>query len=324
MLRIAKNKVKEETLSKMAVFDDEEGALTEERERPKVRVRHPRIVTNAERETEAVREEEEDVFSFKGRNLFSLPEVDEAVDDDMIDFFEERGEVAEPLLGGSNERELHPSDSVSELPSSTAQEQRLEESALGQGIPPASSLAENSPVESLELVEELPDVSSPVIEVPAVKKEYYDIRANVIKSIETFQKLNTGLCVTDVEISYNADDVSKIELLRDGSILLPNQRVYFGPIAEDWDSLFEVRVPRGKECELELGVHFALPDNYAIEFSGNDLMRDKHGLELADGKVLLTRQEALLPIVIRLRSISDVSYIAKYSKIIQCKLKQLD
>lgn len=356
MLGIPKRTPEEDNLAKMTAFEAgedlsigrkkknfvEEESLdlsTDESVLPKVRVRHPRIVGGDGKKT-AVEDEDESVFAFKGKNLFNMPEAEESESSDsLINMFgmdEEEQEDAVKAEEAPLMQLFNQSDSTKNVEEDEAQDSLVagqdsmlnqKETASEQPIVPRETQENKG-----EFIEELPSIEelTPVREDAAIPDSKSTATHNtsvsdkVIRSVQNFLKLNSGLSTDDVEIRYTSDDIEQVELLKDGGILLPNKRVYFGPIEEAWDELSEVRVPRGKELELELGVSFILPDNFALEFLSTDLMRDKHGLELADGKVLLTRQEAFLPVVLKLRSVSDVSYVSKFGKIVQCRLKQLD
>lgn len=300
---------------------------------PKVRVRHARVVEKTEEELKP------EPLIFNGSNLFDVPKVEteeEEKPSTVFSFF------AEP----DDEPEEEPVQETTEVLKErlVPEQESREEPEKEQLVPPpveeqiASEEQKSEPevfvfetgTQEPEPEEEGPKPEELVSRVPekgavsTTRRVSFSVLEKVRRSVGNFTKMNNGVTSDDVEIRYAEDELEPVDVLKDGTLLLPNRRVYLGPMVQPWDSMSEVRIPRGQEVELDVGVSFLLPENYALEVYGADSMCDKHGLVLSDGKVLMSRQEAYFPIVLKVKAISDVSYISKLGKVVQCRLVPLE
>ena len=138
--------------------------------------------------------------------------------------------------------------------------------------------------------------------------------------IAIYNSRNSGVASEDIQVRYYHDNMSEVLTTEDGRLILPNQRIYYRGFTEEWDSVNEVRVPNGAEFELDLGIGIFLPDGYELELAGVRELRTKYELELVDGVVHLSRQNAMFSIVVPMRAVGDMSYIQKHKSLIQARL----
>lgn len=138
--------------------------------------------------------------------------------------------------------------------------------------------------------------------------------------IAIYNSRNSGVASEDIQVRYYHDNMSEVLTTEDGRLILPNQRIYYRGFTEEWDRVNEVRVPNGAEFELDLGIGIFLPDGYELELAGVRELRTKYELELVDGVVHLSRQNAMFSIVVPMRAVGDMSYIQKHKSLIQARL----
>ena len=138
--------------------------------------------------------------------------------------------------------------------------------------------------------------------------------------IAVYNSRNSGVVSEDIQIRYYHDNMNEVQTTEDGRLVFPNQRVYYRGFTEEWDRVNEVRVPKGAEFEVDLGIGVFLPDGYELELAGVRELRTKYELELIDGVVHLSRQNAMFPIVVQLRAVGDMAYVQKHKSLIQARL----
>lgn len=138
--------------------------------------------------------------------------------------------------------------------------------------------------------------------------------------IAIYNSRNSGVASEDIQVRYYHDNMGEVLTTEDGRLILPNQRIYYRGFTEEWDRVNEVRVPNGAEFELDLGIGIFLPDGYELELAGVRELRTKYELELVDGVVHLSRQNAMFSIVVPMRAVGDMSYIQKHKSLIQARL----
>lgn len=138
--------------------------------------------------------------------------------------------------------------------------------------------------------------------------------------IAIYNSRNSGVASEDIQVRYYHDNMSEVLTTEDGRLILPNQRIYYRGFTEEWDRVNEVRIPNGAEFELDLGIGIFLPDGYELELAGVRELRTKYELELVDGVVHLSRQNAMFSIVVPMRAVGDMSYIQKHKSLIQARL----
>ena len=142
----------------------------------------------------------------------------------------------------------------------------------------------------------------------------------VQNTIAIYNSRNSGVTSEDIQVRYYHDNMNEVLTTEDGRLILPNQRIYYRGFTEEWDRVNEVRVPNGAEFELDLGIGIFLPDGYELELAGVRELRTKYELELVDGVVHLSRQNAMFSIVVPMRAVGDMSYIQKHKSLIQARL----
>lgn len=194
---------------------------------PKVKVRHPRVIQSEETQPDEV---EDTSFIFNGKNLFGIP-TDDAEDGELesepINFFEseesEEKELPEPamLAGNDGKKETENSSelqsfefaeddvpAVSEEPADFAQDNYVgDEAGAGKeflGDEPVTQQQAGSREESK----------------PEQQKHRTDVITHLANSVSKFKKLNSGLASEEVEIRYQEDGLTQVEVLKDGAIIV--------------------------------------------------------------------------------------------------------
>lgn len=142
----------------------------------------------------------------------------------------------------------------------------------------------------------------------------------VQNTIAVYNSRNSGVTSEDIQVRYYHDDMNEVLTTEDGRLIFPNQRIYYRGFTEEWDRVNEVRVPNGAEFEVDLGIGIFLPDGYELELAGVRELRTKYELELIDGVIHLSRQNAMFPIVVQMRAIGDMAYVQKHKSLIQARL----
>lgn len=236
-------------------------------------------------------------------------------------------------------------ESAESIVPKSAVKEPVEESVEEPVEEPAVKLTETSITESVETPmaepEEAPAPEQAVVE--EVSEETAKRRSDAQKSLDRilaggdrtrrdsllrrvqnviaiYNSRNSGVASEDIQVRYYHDNMSEVLTTEDGRLILPNQRIYYRGFTEEWDRVNEVRVPNGAEFELDLGIGIFLPDGYELELAGVRELRTKYELELVDGVVHLSRQNAMFSIVVPMRAVGDMSYIQKHKSLIQARL----
>lgn len=142
-------------------------------------------------------------------------------------------------------------------------------------------------------------------------------------AISDYNDKNTGIFSDDVSVRYEDDNSIAVKITSDGRMCLPNRRLFKEGHVVPWDFVNEIRIQKGMEVELDLGVSFLLPNHYALEIFGISDMRNKYGVELVNGVQRLNRQTAMQPITLVLRALDDLAYVQHYQSIVQARLVQV-
>lgn len=134
----------------------------------------------------------------------------------------------------------------------------------------------------------------------------------------------SGSKYTNAKIVFeDADSEKAAQHLPNGEILLGNARVYGKDgMPKKWNKIFEVPMHCGEEIELDLGVHFEIPDGYGVELYAREELSTKFGLEVIS-KLYFDPKLAALPITVRLRACKNTSYLAKFQKVFVAKVVRL-
>lgn len=236
-------------------------------------------------------------------------------------------------------------ESAESIVSESAVKGPAEESAEEPVEEPAVKLTETSITKSVETPMAEPEETSAPVQavVEEVSEETAKRRSDAQKSLDRilaggdrtrrdsllrrvqntiaiYNSRNSGVASEDIQVRYYHDNMSEVLTTEDGRLILPNQRIYYRGFTEEWDRVNEVRVPNGAEFELDLGIGIFLPDGYELELAGVRELRTKYELELVDGVVHLSRQNAMFSIVVPMRAVGDMSYIQKHKSLIQARL----
>lgn len=236
-------------------------------------------------------------------------------------------------------------ESAESIVSESAVKEPAEESAEEPVEEPAVKLTETSITKSVETPMAEPEETSAPVQavVEEVSEETAKRRSDAQKSLDRilaggdrtrrdsllrrvqnviaiYNSRNSGVASEDIQVRYYHDNMSEVLTTEDGRLILPNQRIYYRGFTEEWDRVNEVRVPNGAEFELDLGIGIFLPDGYELELAGVRELRTKYELELVDGVVHLSRQNAMFSIVVPMRAVGDMSYIQKHKSLIQARL----
>lgn len=149
-------------------------------------------------------------------------------------------------------------------------------------------------------------------------------KSNLLHSLQNniaiYNSRNSGVIADDIQIRYYNEGGCEVQMTDDGRLILPNQRVYYKGMMEDWDRVSEVRIPKGAEFEVDLGIGIFLPDGYELEIAGVRELRTKYGLEVVNGIIHLSRQDAMFSIVVPMHAVDDLAYVQKYKSLVQARL----
>lgn len=136
------------------------------------------------------------------------------------------------------------------------------------------------------------------------------------REITTYNERNTGVFLDTADFKY-CDGVAKAAI-KDDAMLLPIRKVYLNGMAVDFDRVGEVRIPEGVDVELDLGVSVVMPDNVELALSTAPEVERKFGVTVRS-KTVLRRQDALFPIVVKMRVLDTIAYISKYHGVIEAR-----
>lgn len=137
--------------------------------------------------------------------------------------------------------------------------------------------------------------------------------------IALYNSRNGGACADDITIKYSDDSLLQVDMTANGTLTLPNYRVFSDGRMVEWDNINELRIPKGATVELDLGVSILLPDFYELELISVHDLRTKYGLMMQQ-PVKVSRQNAMFPLTVILTAVEDLAYIQKFRSIIQARI----
>lgn len=121
---------------------------------------------------------------------------------------------------------------------------------------------------------------------------------------------------TDEEVSVVFDDDNHQELVFDteepNKFFLPNAWVYAQDKQQMWNTVCEVRIPRGKIVEIDFGLSIQLPEGCGLELQMVPGCSEKYGLRWVNGKPYYSAKEAAEGITVEVQGCTDTSYVAEY------------
>lgn len=182
--------------------------------------------------------------------------------------------------------------------------------------PSIFAMSEEEPEDELE---EEP-VAEPE-EEPAIEPEEgaVDVLGRLVEVSSVYFSGHTfageGKCI----LVYSDESVDSIIITEDLNIQLPTYRVYVNGRLQEWDRLFEVKIPAGSLVEVETGVRLSVPGLVKVKLSASEDLMDKYSLEHIDDDRILSEDELKEPVVMSFRA-CEGAYLSKVGRVIECQL----
>lgn len=176
-----------------------------------------------------------------------------------------------------------------------------------------------------EVVEAVEPISEEVEETESVVTPWIDTR----KGIDVLQRLSEDTaeyqsrsvpCDSEFcELLYKDRQVPRV-VTESGRLKLASYRVYVNGVEQDWDRLYEIKVPKGSRIDVETGVGIVLP-KYAtlvVEIAESTLAKFSLKQEV-NSKKQYSACEALDPIVVSFIA-EEGAYLSKIGRVVECQV----
>lgn len=118
-------------------------------------------------------------------------------------------------------------------------------------------------------------------------------------------------------IYYESPEIRNVTL-DDHELILPISRVYVDGVLQQWDDIFEVKLPADAKVEVETGVHLAIPEQFDLAVEIDDFNKEKFEVDLKTTSV--TSKDAMAGIIIELIP-HNGAYLSQFGKVIKCQLE---
>lgn len=188
---------------------------------------------------------------------------------------------------------------------------------------PAGGQAEEEQAEEpVELVEE-PEEEQPEFSEEAEKEQTgtggIDVLSRLaVVSDEYFNSrvfVESGKC----GLVYADESVDSVVIAENLNIQLPTYKVYVDGMLQEWDNVFEVKIPAGSLVEVETGVTMSVPGQVRVRLVAADCLMDKYSLECVNGGRVLSEDELKEPVVMSFQA-CEGAYLSKTGRVVECQL----
>lgn len=288
---------------------------------------HRRHIRLAEEVKTATMEEVNDVIK---SSIFAEPEITELERDYIIP----AEGVESGFLTGQpedefNGREIQPLRLSKEIADAFGIDRVVEPAITDEGdggmaiFAPAGGQAEEEQAEEpVELVEE-PEEEQPEFSEEAEKEQTgtggIDVLSRLaVVSDEYFNSrvfVESGKC----GLVYADESVDSVVIAENLNIQLPTYKVYVDGMLQEWDNVFEVKIPAGSLVEVETGVTMSVPGQVRVRLVAADCLMDKYSLECVNGGRVLSEDELKEPVVMSFQA-CDGAYLSKTGRVVECQL----
>ena len=121
------------------------------------------------------------------------------------------------------------------------------------------------------------------------------------------------------ELLYRDKKVPKA-VTESGKLKLASYRVYVNGVEQDWDRLYEIKVPKGSRIDVETGVGVVLPKSATLVVEVADSTLAKFSLKQdSTSKKQYSSCEALDPIIASFIA-EEGAYLSKIGRVVECQV----
>ncbi len=288
---------------------------------------HRRRIRLAEEVKTATMEEVNDVIK---SSIFAEPEITELERDYIIP----AEGVESGFLTGQpedefNGREIQPLRLSKEIADAFGIDSVVEPAITDEGdggiaiFAPAEEQAEEEQAEEpLELVEEQEEGQAEFLE-EAEKKQPGTGGIDVLERLATVSDeyfSSHGFTENDkCGLVYADESVDSVVIAENLNIQLPTYKVYVDGMLQEWDNVFEVKIPAGSLVEVETGVTMSVPGQVRVKLVAADCLMDKYSLECVNGGRFLSEDELKEPVVMSFQA-CEGAYLSKTGRVVECQL----
>lgn len=118
---------------------------------------------------------------------------------------------------------------------------------------------------------------------------------------------------------YADESVDSVVIAENLNIQLPTYKVYVDGMLQEWDNVFEVKIPTGSLVEVETGVTMSVPGQVRVKLVAADCLMDKYALKCVNGDRVLSEDELKEPVVMSFQAY-DGAYLSKTGRVVECQL----
>lgn len=118
---------------------------------------------------------------------------------------------------------------------------------------------------------------------------------------------------------YADESVDSVVIAENLNIQLPTYKVYVDGMLQEWDNVFEVKIPAGSLVEVETGVTMSVPGQVRVKLVAADCLMDKYSLECVNGGMVLSEDELKEPVVMSFQA-CEGAYLSKTGRVVECQL----
>lgn len=288
---------------------------------------HRRRIRLAEEVKTATMEEVNDVIK---SSIFAEPEITELERDYIIP----AEGVESGFLTGQpedefNGREIQPLRLSKEIADAFGIDSVVEPAITDEGdggiaiFAPAEEQAEEEQAEEpLELVEEQDEEQTEFSE-EAEKERPGTGGIDVLERLATVSDeyfSSHGFTENDkCGLVYADESVDSVVIAENLNIQLPTYKVYVDGMLQEWDNVFEVKIPAGSLVEVETGVTMSVPGQVRVKLVAADCLMDKYSLECVNGGRVLSEDELKEPVVMSFQA-CEGAYLSKTGRVVECQL----
>ena len=288
---------------------------------------HRRRIRLAEEVKTATMKEVNDVIK---SSIFAEPEITELERDYIIP----AEGVESGFLTGQpedefNGREIQPLRLSKEIADAFGIDSVVEPAITDEGdggiaiFAPAEEQAEEEQAEEpLELVEEQDEEQAEFLE-EAEKEQTRTGGIDVLVRLATVsdEYFNSRVFVESGKcgLVYADESVDSVVIAENLNIQMPTYKVYVDGMLQEWDNVFEVKIPAGSLVEVETGVTMSVSGQVRVRLVAADCLMDKYCLECVNGDRVLSEDELKEPVVMSFQA-CEGAYLSKTGRVVECQL----